>query len=269
MRTLPNPHPGIPLKILQITDCHQFADADTTLHGCNTRSSFESVMILAQEQHWPPDCILATGDLSHDGSEASYRYLLDHFERLGIPTFCLPGNHDEGTMLDAILHGDVVASHSAVDLGEWRILMLDSSIVGSEGGHLGKAALDMVTRSLSSSQGRHVLICLHHNLVPTCTDWLDTMTVDNADALFAITRGHSNVKAILWGHIHQKFEATKDGVALLGSPSTCFQFLPNSAEFQLDTRPPGYRWLLLHTDGHIDTGIERIAAETQSLAQAE
>ncbi len=35
------------------------------------------------------------------------------------------------------------------------------------------------------------------------------------------------------------------------TPSTCAQFRPASADFALDAKPPGYRWLTLHEDGSL------------------
>ena len=48
------------------------------------------------------------------------------------------------------------------------------------------------------------------------------------------------------------------GIKMMASPSTCIQFLPMSDEFAVDPIPPGYRWLELHPDGRIVTGIRRI-----------
>jgi len=52
---------------------------------------------------------------------------------------------------------------------------------------------------------------------------------------------------------------------MLASPSTSVQFLPDSDEFSVDTRPPGYRWLNLHPDGTIETGVERVEDEDFGL----
>jgi Icc protein len=46
--------------------------------------------------------------------------------------------------------------------------------------------------------------------------------------------------------------------AACSTPSTCVQFKPNSKNFTIDTEGPGYRWLDLHADGSIDTGLTRI-----------
>jgi Icc protein len=45
----------------------------------------------------------------------------------------------------------------------------------------------------------------------------------------------------------------------MASPSTCIQFLPGSDGFAVDTTAPGYRWLSLHADGRIETGVQRLS----------
>ena len=65
-------------------------------------------------------------------------------------------------------------------------------------------------------------------------------------------------KALLWGHVHQEIDGERNGVRLLASPSTCIQFAPGSEGFQVSEQAPGYRWLRLHGDGRLETGVERL-----------
>jgi Icc protein len=95
--------------------------------------------------------------------------------------------------------------------------------------------------------------------------WLDEIRLNNAEDLFAILDHQPQVRGLVFGHIHQAFSAERKGVALLGAPSTCIQFLPGSQDFALDAATPGFRWLELHPDGGIDTGIERIAGYPDPL----
>ena len=88
--------------------------------------------------------------------------------------------------------------------------------------------------------------------------WMDKIGLQNADALAAVIQRHRHVRAVLWGHVHQESDRTIDGVRYLSSPSTCVQFLPGSKDFALDLQAPGYRWLDLHADGSIDTGVSRV-----------
>ncbi|MEW7975911.1 MAG: hypothetical protein AB2814_00155 [Candidatus Sedimenticola endophacoides] len=91
------------------------------------------------------------------------------------------------------------------------------------------------------------------------------MALNNADELFAVTDRHSNVRAILWGHIHQQFEGWRSAVRMMGCPSTCIQFAPGKADFALDDLPPGYRWLELRPDCGIDSAVVRLPATPGGL----
>ena len=48
-------------------------------------------------------------------------------------------------------------------------------------------------------------------------------------------------------------------IRLMSTPSTCIQFLPGSEDFAVDSRAPGYRWLTLHENGRIESGVQRLA----------
>jgi Icc protein len=246
------------LKILQITDTHLFAKTSEQLCGMNTADSLSAVLDLAKKSDWPPDMILATGDLSQDETESSYQRFLDFFEPLGVPVFCLPGNHDLPARLANLLSKEHVHTVRQIVESDWQILMLNSVVIGRNGGHLKQEELDFLDQCLSVHEDLNALVCLHHNVLPTDTAWLDTMTLNNADKFFEVIDGHPNVKAVLTGHIHQEFFKTRNGVTIMGAPSTCVQFLQGSAKFSLDNAAPGYRWLELKSNGTIKSGVRRL-----------
>ncbi|MGH8261192.1 MAG: phosphoesterase, partial [Steroidobacteraceae bacterium] len=63
------------------------------------------------------------------------------------------------------------------------------------------------------------------------------------------------VRAVLWGHVHQRYEGLRGRVRLLGTPSTCTQFLPHAEQFTVDSQPPAYRTLELQPDGSLHTEV--------------
>ncbi len=245
------------LRIVQITDTHLYSDPDGQLLGLNTRHSLEKVIDLVLDAQ-QPDLVVASGDLTHDGSPQAYRHVRDEFQRIGVPVYCLPGNHDEAATLNACMNNDTFLSVRSERVNNWRMLFLDSTVAGSEGGHLGKAELDALDAALASSPDLPALIWLHHQPVPVGSRWLDSMAVDNPQAFFDITDRYAQVRAILWGHVHQLFEQQRNGVQLLATPSTCAQFQPGSENFAVDLLPPGYRWLELYPDGSFTTGVDRL-----------
>lgn len=256
---------GSPLRVLQITDTHLFSDAAGRLAGMDTDAASLEVLAQVLERYWPVDLILATGDLVHDGSELGYRRFKERFEQLGVPTLVIPGNHDQPEAMRRVMQGGRVNWSEYRLLGDWQFIMLDSSEADSDGGYLADDQLAMLERQLLAHPTRHAMIGLHHHPVSVQCRWIDTIGVRNADRFFEIIERHPQVRGVVWGHIHQAFEAERKGVRLFASPSTCIQFKPRQDDFALDDMPPGFRWFELHPDGRIETGIERVEADARGV----
>lgn len=251
------PSSGAPVHLVQLTDSHLFADAQGTLLGMNTRDSLQRVIDKVLQEQPQIDLLLATGDLSQDGTEASYACFRELTARLGAPARWLAGNHDEPLPMEQVAQGSELLS-PVLDIGSWRILMLNSAVPGAVPGVLDQGQLALLEQSLQAAPERHHLICFHHQPVPIDCAWMAPIGLRNADALFALLKGYPQVRALLWGHIHQEWDQWRDGVRLLASPSTCIQFEPGSEDFKVGEQAPGYRWLRLHADGSIDTGVSRV-----------
>lgn len=257
--------PSGSIKLLQITDMHLFDDQNGTLLGLNTNRTFEAVVDLVKKSQWPADMIITTGDLVHDLSISGYQKLYQKFATFKTPVYCLPGNHDNLRNMSDFLNHDNVHFTISTLLKNWHFIFLSSHLSGSTKGHLADDMLKILSHQLAQQPHQHTLVCVHHHPVDIGSRWLDTMRIDNADALFEILDQHSQVKGVLWGHIHQQFESVRKNVKLLGSPSTCIQFKPKSVEFSLDHNPPGFRWLILTQEGDIITGVDRIKKIPESI----
>lgn len=243
--------------LVQLTDSHLFAGADGKLLGMDTADSLRRVIDLVLEEQPAIDMLLATGDLSQDGSPASYARFRELSALLGTPARWIPGNHDDVPAMQAACVGTDLLE-PIVDLGNWRLIMLDSSIPGAVPGYLQAPQLALLERALSEAPDRHHLICLHHHPVDIGSEWMAPIGLRNRDALFAVLDRFPQARAVLWGHVHQTIDEMRRAVRLLASPSTCLQFTPGSEDFQVDSTAPGYRWLRLHADGRLETEISRI-----------
>jgi Icc protein len=85
--------------------------------------------------------------------------------------------------------------------------------------------------------------------------WLDGIGLANADEFWRVLDAHAHVRAVAWGHVHQAYDGERKDVRLLGTPSTCAQFLPRSEQYALDSSPPAYRRVALHDDGRVQSEI--------------
>ncbi len=252
-------HPaGDVVHLLQLTDTHLCAAPGGKLLGMDTDQSLQAVIELARREQPTIDAVLATGDLSDQGAETAYERLLDYFDGLCRQHFWLPGNHDDR---DAMVRAAGESRlPSCIETPHWLVVMLDSQVPGQVGGELGADQIARLSEclELARQQSRHVLVCLHHQPVPVGCAWLDDQMVADADALFTFLDRHDTVKGVLWGHVHQALDRDRNSVSLMASPSTCVQFAPGQIDFKADTAAPGYRWLSLHPDGRIETGISRV-----------
>jgi len=110
------------IRIAQITDCHLPADPGQGYRGVDSHENLKA--LLQKVKSLKPDLILATGDLSEDGSQASYLALQRLFGVVGVPVLALPGNHDDPTVLAQFYPGSPVDTVQVTQHGSWQIIRL-------------------------------------------------------------------------------------------------------------------------------------------------
>jgi Icc protein len=243
--------------LLQVTDTHLHAALDSRMRGVTTQETFLSVLKHVQgDRRWPPDGILATGDIVQDESRAGYERFRDTLGSFGVPVYCLPGNHDDPALMAKLLTQPPFQLLGEARLESWTLLLLNTFLRGEDAGNLGREQLAALEESLSAHRDRHVLIAMHHQPVPMGSAWLDGVGLRDAEEFLATVDRHPQVRGVLWGHVHQEFDQRRGEVRYMSTPSTCSQFLPDSEYFALDDRPPGLRWLALTPDGEIETEVD-------------
>lgn len=242
--------------VVQLTDSHLFAELDGSLMGVKTQDSLEHVINLVRAEQTQIDLLLCTGDISQDGSSASYQRFAQMTGTLNTPMSWLAGNHDERLALQQVCaQRDWL--EPVYDMGAWRVIVLDSSVVNQVYGNLAKDQLDILEQALHSAGERHVLIALHHHPVPINSQWMDKIGLHNAEQLLSIISRYDVIKVVVWGHVHQEVDQYQDRVRWLATPSTCIQFTAHSDDFSVSDQAPGYRWLHLYEDGQIETAVSR------------
>lgn len=240
--------------VLQITDVHLRADPDRMLLGVDTADSLRAVLRQAMAEG-APAALLVTGDVSHDPEPAAYErftgIVAEHFQG---PMLCLPGNHD----LSAPMRG-LLSEPCVLHLPGWDVIGLDSHVDDMTEAGVSEEDLASLRACLGNAGGRHVLIATHHPPVDVGCPWLDKDRIQNAPELLELCSEHASVKGMVFGHAHQVVESVHKDIVLLGTPSTCFQFAPNTQTFSVDDSMPGYRWLYLSANGKVGSEVRRVA----------
>jgi Icc protein len=171
----------------------------------------------------------------------------------------LPGNHDDLTNMTEVLPSDCISLETSFEVGHWRILLLNSVIVGKTQGKLSPETLLWLEQELEQNGQHPVLIALHHPPFPINLGWKDAILQEPED-LFAVINLYPQVKLVIAGHVHQAHYHEDEGVHYLTAPSTCIQFdePPPDAPDNWESPQPGFRLVELRDDGSFGTSIERI-----------
>jgi Icc protein len=245
------------MRLVQISDCHLLADPAARSRTGVPLRRLEAVIDAVNRE--APDWVLVTGDISHDETSASYRLAQQVLSRLDTPWFWLPGNHDQPALMT-----ECRELHDELDLGDWRLLLLDTHVSGRAYGELGEGQRNWLAKRLEED-GRPTLLVMHHPPLPVGSAWLDDIGLRDRQAFWQALVPFPQVKAVLCGHIHQTFHGQQslDGrrVDVYGCPSTSDQFLPDAEDFSLDDGAfPGFRVLELTTGG-LETRVVRVGKE--------
>lgn len=244
------------LRIVQISDCHLPGDRAQRYRGRDAYASIERLLPVIKR--FGPDVVLATGDLSEDGSDVSYRWLASQLRGLEVPVLAIPGNHDCARTLRRHFDHAPVELPQTFDVGGWRIVLMDSAPAGQIAGSFSQQALQELETSLQASAGP-VLVALHHQPMLVASPWIDRYPLRQAEAFWQCLGRCQRVKAVVWGHIHQAVDREVDGIQAMGAPSTVSNSLPGQPRFSDDGLGGACRWLKLAHSGAIETGLLTLA----------
>ena len=203
--------------------------------------------------------MIVTGDLVHEPSPKAYHRLAEQLTRLSCPVYCLPGNHDNPEMMSEHLNVKNISTKKQIDFTHWQVLLLDSHKPGSHGGHIAEHEMQFLRTSIEQHPQQDVLVAVHHPCISIHSPWMDNMMIDNATVLQSQLERYPQVKSVIFGHVHQEFEAVHNDILYQTCPSTCVQFKPQSNHYEKDTLAPGFRQLTLKADGHLQSQVIRLA----------
>ena len=249
------------LTLAQVTDTHLLEHPDDLLRGCHPLQNLKAV--LHEVARHQPDGLLLTGDLADQGITVAYQHLQAALSGFHCPVYWLPGNHDALPNLQSVLQSAQYHPPQAIDLGEWRLLTLNSVLADAKFGEgfLAEGQLQWLSAELVCHPHQPTAVALHHHPVPTGIDWMDQISLQNADDLLAVLDSAPQVQMVLFGHIHHALQHSwqRSGgktVEFLGCPSSCIQIEPPTQVADYDL--PGFRLIHLYEDGQYCTQVQRV-----------
>lgn len=225
-------------RLLQLSDLHVVAPGRRASGVLDTASLLRNGVdhLLARlDAIGPIDAVLLTGDISDDGSEASYAVARAELDRLGLPMLAVPGNHDRREALRAAF-ADTPGMPAdgpidwAVDVADCLVVGLDTLVEGQGGGRLRAASLAFLERAIGGAGARATIVALHHPPFGTGIRFMDAIGLENPDDLADVLSRVEGSLRVVAGHVHGVHHGLIGRHPVSTAPSTC-------SAFALDVRP--------------------------------
>ncbi|MEQ9888720.1 phosphodiesterase [Pectobacterium zantedeschiae] len=247
--------PRVTMKLIQLSDLHLTAQGGN-LHGRDPELQLKAAIADINAYHRDADLVVISGDLSDDGSAASYAFLASTLAELQVPWCVTMGNHDDREMFlvqfpTLVDENGFVQSVTAV--GDDRVILLDSLHAGEVAGTLCSVRLAWLEQQLQAAEGKNVFLFLHHPPVSIGLPALDSVRLapEAADALYQVCHRVGNVRHISAGHVHRPASGSWRGMSFSTIRGTNHQsalrFAPG---FEVSLEAPQYAIFLTTEDGH-------------------
>lgn len=207
------------LRILHLTDTHLYGDGRLHYGIVDNHAGLERVLARAATLR-SVDLVVASGDLSDDGSPESYRLLAGLLEpwaeQRGAPVVYAMGNHDgaEG-------FGEVLGEPETVTVvGGFRIVTVDTTVEGAGYGRIDDDQLVRLRDILAEPSEHGTVIVMHHPPVPPSTVLFEPLRLVDPEPFLDVC-GSGDVRLILAGHYHHALvtEAGPLGIPVVVAPA--------------------------------------------------
>ena len=250
------------MKLIQVTDPHLRGDGQP-ICGLDPAANLAKAVADINRNHADADLVVFTGDLSDDGSQASYRTLADLLEPLIPPSRLMLGNHDNRSAFLAVFP-DAPAEdgfvQSILDAEVARLVFLDTLDEGAVAGRLCGRRLAWLDRRLGEASAP-TLVFMHHPPLDIGMPPLDEVKLADPQALADVLRLHGNVRHLFAGHVHRLCGGVWNGIAFSTGRGTNHQTAPlfGAKNFAVGFEAPAYNVILI--DG------PNIVVHAQEIAQ--
>jgi 3',5'-cyclic AMP phosphodiesterase CpdA len=239
------------MLLAQISDLHIKRPGALAYRRVDTAAYLERCVARLNALEPKPDAVVVTGDLVDLGTLAEYETLKKLLAPLTMPVYLLVGNHDDRQALrdvfsdHAHLHTGGEFVHYTVDVGPLRLVALDSQMPQQGAGYLCEARLAWLDTQLAASQGKNVVLALHHPPFISGIGHMDRQRLDpgSAERLAAIVSRYPNVERVICGHVHRPIFTRFAGTIAVAVPAPAHQValdLREDAPSAFRLEPPAF-----------------------------
>ena len=245
---------------LHLSDFHLVEDETASSRAFNAKYILKNTVdkILGKKEDFGNlDGVIITGDISDDGSTASYSDAYDILKELNLPLLAIPGNHDLRQPMMSYFAKDIDIQSSEFfdwiyETSDTVVIGLDTLVEGQKYGMLRSKSLNLLFKNLSQPSEKNIILAIHHPPINTGIPFMDEIGLKNSDELSECLDAASQPIRILCGHVHGIYHGSLGIHSVVTAPSTCTRFSFNKrtdAPKGFKLSPTGFAYLDSSTDG--------------------
>ena len=230
---------------LHLSDFHLVEDETASSRAFNAKYILKNTVdkILGKKEDFGNlDGVIITGDISDDGSTASYSDAYDILKDLNLPLLSIPGNHDLRHPMMSYFAKDIDIQNSEFfdwiyETSDTVVIGLDTLVEGQKYGMLRSKSLNLLFKNLSQPSEKNIILAIHHPPINTGIPFMDKIGLKNSSELAECLDAADQPIRILCGHVHGIYQGTLGIHSVVTAPSTCTRFSFNRRE----NAPKGFK----------------------------
>jgi len=256
------------MLLAQISDVHVVRRGEALMGTVDTAGYLGRAVARLGAMEERVDAVVVTGDLVDRGTVEEYEHLQELLAPIEVPVYLAMGNHDDRDAFRRVFGAAAYLRDGgkhvqyAVDVGEVRMIVLDTNVPGQPGGRLCEHRRAWLERELAQTT-KPVVIAMHHPPFATGIAFMDQLGLDpgDAEALETIVARHGHVARVICGHVHRASSTSFGGTTVSTAPSTAHHValtLSPTARGGVSYEPPAFAlhaWVaprLVTHHAHID-----------------
>ncbi len=254
--------------VAHLSDTHITGDGTPVGGVVDARARLRQALDVLTSWNVACDAWVLSGDLSDDGTPASYAWLKQTVETaaasVGVPVIWANGNHDERGAFRRVLLGaegeePIVAEHTVRGL---RILLVDSTVPHHPQGRVAPETLAWLRERLATPAEAGTIIVIHHPPLPPLQDAAWGWVLAHPEELADVVRG-TDVRALLSGHFHHSEFGVFAGIGTSVAPSLVYtQDLTAGRDLRGQSSNPGFSVVEVYPDVVTHTVVPLTTGDT-------
>lgn len=197
------------MRIAQITDLHVAEDGTFMRSFVDANAKLAAAVAFLEERSGSIEAVLITGDVTNDGHPEQYALLRELLDPLTIPTYVVPGNHDDREEFRAAFadrpwvpaEGPI---DYVIDEHEVRLVGIDTTEPDRHDGLYHPAQAEWLDATLAERPDVPTVLFGHHPPFLTGLWLFDAIRLTGSEHLRAVVDRHPQVRLVVSGHVHAR-----------------------------------------------------------------